>query len=49
MQAPVVRSPLTIIAIFVALIEAFLSYPVTQLQGIERMIIVLFMTSFPFL
>jgi hypothetical protein len=44
----VVRSPLTIIAIFVALIEAFLSYPVTQLQGIERMIIVLFMTSFPF-
>ena len=31
-----------------ALIEAFLAYPVTQLQGIERLIMVIFMTSFPF-
>lgn len=48
MQIPVVKSPLSIIALFVALIEAFLAYPVTQLQGTERLIIVVFMTCFPF-
>ncbi|MGH9980322.1 MAG: hypothetical protein ACRD6U_02070 [Nitrososphaeraceae archaeon] len=48
MQSLVIKSPLSIIALFVALIEAFLAYPVTQLEGIERLILVTFMTSFPF-
>jgi subtilisin-like proprotein convertase family protein len=48
MEAPVVKSPLSIIALFVALIELFLAYPVTQLSGAERLIVVIFMTLFPF-
>jgi len=48
LQIPTVKSPLGIIALFVALIEVFLTYPVTQLEGIERTILVIFMTTFPF-
>lgn len=48
MQAPVVKTPLSIIALFVALIELFLAYPVIQLQGVERLILVVFMAVFPF-
>lgn len=48
MKAPVVNSPLGIIALFVALIEAFLAYPVTQLEGTERFVLVIFMSSFPY-
>jgi hypothetical protein len=48
MQVPVVKTPLSIIALFVALIELFLAYPVTQLQGTERLVLVIFMTVFPF-
>lgn len=48
LQAPSVKSPLGIIALFVALIELFLAYPVTQLQGLDRMLIVVFMIVFPF-
>ncbi|MBM3133237.1 MAG: hypothetical protein FJZ95_09455, partial [Chloroflexi bacterium] len=48
MQVPVVKTPLSIIALFVALIELFLAYPVTQLEDIERLILVVFMTVFPF-
>lgn len=48
MKLPEVNTPLGIIALFVALIELFLSYPVTQLQGTERLILVIFMTAFPF-
>lgn len=44
---PVVRSPLSIIALFVSLIELFLVYPVTQLQGSDRTMVVLFIVSFP--
>jgi hypothetical protein len=47
MQVPVVKSPLGIIALFVALIEAFLAYPLTQLTGLDRTFIVVFMTLFP--
>src|SRR5207248_2346632 len=49
MKVPAVDTPLSIIALFVALIELFLAYPVTQLQGPERMILLVFMTAFPFL
>lgn len=48
MEVPMVKTPLGIIALFVALIELFLAYPVTQLDGVERLIIVIFMTLFPF-
>jgi hypothetical protein len=48
MTAPTVNSPLSIIALFVALIELFLAYPVTRLEGAERLILVVFMTVFPF-
>ena len=48
MEVPVVKTPLSIIALFVALIELFLAYPVTQLDGTERLLIVVFMTLFPF-
>jgi hypothetical protein len=48
MKVPEVSTPLSVIAIFVALIELFLAYPVTQLQGTERLIVVIFMTAFPF-
>lgn len=48
MKTPVVKTPLGMIALFVALIEAFLLYPVTALKGGERLILVLFMTLFPF-
>lgn len=47
MKVPVVKTPLSIIALFVVLIEAFLAYPVTQLGGTESLIIVVFMTTFP--
>jgi hypothetical protein len=46
-QIPVVKTPLSIIALFVVLIELFLAYPVTQLEGTERLILVVFMTVFP--
>lgn len=48
MQAPIVKTPLSIIALFVALIELFLAYPVTRVSGAERLIIVIFMATFPF-
>ena len=48
MKAPTVKTPMGIIALFVAIIELFLAYPVTQLTGTERLIVVVFMTSFPF-
>jgi hypothetical protein len=44
---PAVKTPLGIIALFVATIELFLAYPVTQLQNTERLIMVLFMVLFP--
>lgn len=44
---PAVKSPLGIIALFVSLIEAFLAIPLTQLQGSDRTIVVIFVTSFP--
>lgn len=48
MQAPIVNTPLGLIALFVAVIELFLAYPVTQLGGNERLIMVVFMVTFPF-
>ena len=48
LQLLAIRSPLGIIALFVALIELFLAYPVTQLQGPDRTLIVYFMVFFPF-
>lgn len=48
MEVPVVKSPLSIIALFVSVIEAFLAYPVTKLTGQERLIMVIFMVTFPF-
>src|SRR5262245_12838024 len=48
LNVPNVSTPLHVIALFVALIELFLSYPVTRLTGPERLIVVIFMTAFPF-
>lgn len=48
MQAPIVNTPLGLIALFVAVIELFLAFPVTKLNGDERMIMVIFMVTFPF-
>jgi hypothetical protein len=48
MEIPMAKTPLSIIALFVSLIELFLAYPVTQLDGVERLIVVIFMTVFPF-
>ena len=48
MRLPTVQTPLGIISLFVALVELFLAYPVTQLEGTERLILIIFMTAFPF-
>lgn len=46
LKTPAVQPPLGMIALFVALIELFLAYPVTKLDGNERRIMVAFMVFF---
>jgi hypothetical protein len=42
-----INSPLALIALFVAIIELFLVYPITQLTGWDRTLLVIFVIVYP--
>jgi hypothetical protein len=42
-----INSPLALIALFVAIIELFLLYPITQLGGWDRSLLVIFIIAYP--
>lgn len=42
-----INSPLALIALFVAIIELFLIFPITQLTGWDRSILVIFIIAYP--
>ena len=47
MKAP--QNPLAVIALLIGVVEAAFAYPVTQLQGTNQTVFVIFMVGFPVL